>query len=190
MPVCDWSLSGGCGRQISIGIHSATRHHRGMSIVDRLADADLLWHHGRREGALLSALVAVSATARRTFPEIEGDRAAFEAFMKTTHGWTIAVEHRGVSVDMDHLFYKWLRCELVHAGSLPPDLRINDNFTDPDHCGVRAGGAPNYVVLLSPGWYQFLVGAVRCAPVNADLRFRPPRPPRVTSTKRRGKSHR
>jgi hypothetical protein len=147
-----------------------------MSIVDRMADADLLWHHGRREGALLSALVAVSATARRTYPDIAGDRAAFEAFMKTTHGWTIAVEHRGISVDVDLLFYKWLRCELVHAGSLPPDLRIDDEFTDPRQCGVRAGGAPEYTVLLSPGWYQFFVDAVRNAPANAGFRFYPPRP--------------
>lgn len=41
-----------------------------MSIKDRLAEADLLWKHGRREGALLSVLVAVAVTARITFPEI------------------------------------------------------------------------------------------------------------------------
>ncbi len=161
-----------------------------MSIVDRVADADLLWHYGRREGALLNVLVAVSATARRTFPDVRGDRAAFEAFMKTTHGWTIAVEHRGVPVDMDSLFYKWLRCELVHVGSLPPDLRIDDQFTDPDVCGVRAGGAPNYTVLLSPGWYQFFADVVRNAPANSELRFHPPRPPRVTSNTRRSKPRR
>ena len=150
-----------------------------MSIVDRLADADLLWRYGRREGALLIVLVAVAATAQRTFPGIKGDRAAFEAFMRTTHDWTIAVEHRGEAVDMDHLFYKWLRCELVHKGSLPPDVRIDDNFPDPMACGVRAGGKPEYTVLLSPGWYPFLASAVRMAPVNAGLRFRPARPPKI-----------
>ena len=152
-------------------------HDELMSIVDRLADADLLWHQSRREGALLMVLVAVAATARRTFPELKGDRAAFEAFMRTTHDWTIAVEHRGEPVDMDHLFYKWLRCELVHTGSLPSDLRIDDSFPDPMACGVRAGGEPGYTVLLSPGWYPFLASVVRTAPVNAGLRFRPSRPP-------------
>jgi len=94
-----------------------------MSIEDRLADADLLWKNGRREGALLSVLVAVAATARKTFPEITGDRASFEAFMKTTHGWTIGVEYRGQVVDLDHLFYKWLRCERAANSSTPPHSR-------------------------------------------------------------------
>lgn len=140
-----------------------------MSIEDRLTDADLLWKHGRREGALLSVLVAIAATARKAFPEITGDRASFEAFMKTTHGWTIGVEHRGQVVDLDHLFYKWLRCELVHTGTLPVDLRIEDQLGDPNANSVRAGGAPDYTVLLGPGWYRFLVNAVRNAPANADI---------------------
>jgi hypothetical protein len=166
------------------GFTRSVRNHGRVTVVDRLADADLLWYYGRREGALLSVLVAVSATARRTFPQIKGERAAFEAFMKSTHGWTICVEHRGVTVDMDHLFYKWLRCELVHAGSLPPDVRIDDRFTDPASCGVRAGGAPNYTVLLSPGWYQFFVDAVRQAPANGDLHFHPPRPAKISGARR------
>jgi hypothetical protein len=138
-----------------------------MSIAERLVDADLLWSQGRREGALLSALVAVSATARLTFPDARGDHDAFVRFMKTTHRWSMRVQHRGVPVDMDEIFYKWLRCELVHTGGLPRDIRIDDLFTDPTACGVRAGGAPEFTVLISPGWYHFLVDAVRNAPVNA-----------------------
>lgn len=145
------------------------RKDEGVSISDRLDDADLLWRCGRREGALLSVLVAVGATARRRFPHVKTDRAAFVAFMKTTHSWTIAVEHRGTQVDVDQLLYKWLRCELVHEASLPPDVRIDDHFDNPDGCAVRAGGAPSYAVLLSPGWYRFLVDAVRHAPANRHL---------------------
>jgi hypothetical protein len=148
-----------------------SRQTGGVSIADRLADADLLWREGHREGALLSVLVAVSATARRTFPDVAGDRDAFVKFMKTTHGWTMSVEHRGEQVDMDLLFYKWLRCELVHVGELPTDIRIDDAFSDPTACSVRAGGAPGYAVLLSPGWYQFLVDGVVGAPANSDLRL-------------------
>lgn len=139
-----------------------------MSIRDRLEDADLLWGHHRREGALLIVLVATAATARKTFPQITGDRASFEAFMKTTHDRTISVEYRGQQVDLDHLFYKWLRCELVHTATLPVDLRIDDTFSDPDSCSVRAGGAPNHAVLLSPGWYYFLTSAIRNAAANSD----------------------
>ncbi|WP_454296553.1 hypothetical protein [Salana multivorans] len=138
-----------------------------MSIEERLGDADLLWRNGRREGALLNVLVAVAATARKAYPEASGDRASFQDFMRSTHGWTIGIEYRGRQVDLDYLFYKWLRCELVHTAALPPDLRIDDRFSDPHSCSIRAGGAPEYTVLLSPGWYHFLVEAVRAAPVNA-----------------------
>lgn len=173
-----WVRPGGQSRPSRMGapVGFLALHDEFMSIVDRLADADLLWQHNRREGALLVVLIAVAATARRSFPGLENDRAAFEAFMRTTHDWTIAVEHRGEAVDMDHLFYKWLRCELVHTGSLPSDLRIDDSFPDPRACGVRAGGEPDHTVLLSPGWYPFLASAVRTARVNAGLRFRPTRP--------------
>lgn len=69
-------------------------HARSMAITDRLVDADLLWRHGRREGALLSALVAVAATAQRAFPGArDGD--AFRRFLREQHDWTVSVEYRG-----------------------------------------------------------------------------------------------
>lgn len=140
-----------------------------MSIEDRLEDAMLLWKEGRREGALLNVLVAVAATSRMTHPEVKGDRAKFEKFLKTTHEWTISVEHRGQQVDIDHLFYKWLRCELLHKAEIPIDIRIDDGFADPHTCTVRAGGAPEHIVLLTPGWYDFLTQAVRSAQAQRSV---------------------
>lgn len=70
--------------------------------------------------------------------------------MKTTHGWTIGVEHRSEAVGLDHLFYKSLRCELIHTGTLPVDLRIEDQLGNPNANSVRVGGAPEYTVLLGP----------------------------------------
>lgn len=145
------------------------RHTRRVSIPDRLADADLLWQQGHREGALLAVLVAVSATARRTLPDVKGDGEAFVQFLKTAHRWTLGVEHRGASVDLDLLFYKWLRCELVHNAALPSDVRFENLADDPMACSVRAGGAPEYVAIIGHGWYHFLVNAVRDAPANAGL---------------------
>ncbi|AMD88192.1 hypothetical protein AXF14_12130 [Actinomyces radicidentis] len=89
--------------------------------------------------------------------------------MKAALNLTISVEYRGQQVNLDHLFYKWLRCELVHSAKLPDDLRIDDEFSDPNSRSVRAGGPPEYTVLLSPGWYFFLTRAVREAPANADI---------------------
>lgn len=130
-------------------------------ILDRLDDAELLWANDRYEGAFLMALLAVAATSRRVCPEIKGDRSQFVTLMKKSHPWTISVEFHGEQMDIDLLFYKWMRCELVHNGSLPVDLRIDRSFADPHSCSVRAGGAPDYTVLLSPGWYRFLVNYVR-----------------------------
>jgi hypothetical protein len=49
-----------------------------------------------------------------------------------------------------------MRCELVHDGGLPVDLRFNEN-TEPGELSVRTGGAPNYVLLISPGWFEQLI---------------------------------
>lgn len=132
-----------------------------MSIDDRLADAELLWQHGHREGALLSALVAVAATARRAHPDIHSDAAAFRRFLRSKHDWTISVEYRTKQTDLDQLFYKWLRCELVHQASLPVDLRVDDQFADPNSLTVKAGGPPDHVLLLTPAWFHFLTHSVR-----------------------------
>ena len=140
-----------------------------MTIRERLEDADLLWRNGRFQGALLSVLVAASATARHSAPRRTGDRAAFVAFMKSTHAWTISIEYRGAQVDMDNLLYTWMRCELVHTGALPADIRFDSELADPTECVVRAGGAPGYTVLISHGWYHLLADAVRNAAVNQDL---------------------
>jgi len=53
-----------------------------MGIVDRVQDAELPWEAGRREGALMSALVAFAATARRVRPEPVKDRDAFEGLFR------------------------------------------------------------------------------------------------------------
>ena len=81
-------------------------------------DAELLWAGGGPEGGLLSLLVAVAASARRTHPGL-GDRAAFVGSLKSRHSWTISVEFRGEQWDLDELFYKWFRCELVHKARAP-----------------------------------------------------------------------
>lgn len=103
----------------------------------------------------------MAAAGRQELPEIQGDRKNFVAFLKNSHDRTTSMKYRGKQVDLDHLFYKWMRCELVHNGSLPVDLRIDESFADPRSCSVRAGGAPDYTLLVSPGWYWFLADHVR-----------------------------
>jgi hypothetical protein len=139
-----------------------------MSIKSRLDDAALLWNSGRLEGAFALVLIAVAATARRRFPRPIGDKQAFEDFL--SQGWfkRISVEYLGEAHPMYHIFYKWFRCELIHEGELPLDVEIVPD-SEPGVLGVRAGGAPEYVLQVSQGWYHELVGTVIRDEVNRDL---------------------
>jgi hypothetical protein len=140
-----------------------------VSIKVRIEDALFLWDHGRREGAFLSALIAVAATSRQRFAASKvRDREAFERFLESTHSIRLAVEYRGALHSIEHIFYKWFRCELVHEGALPIDIEFLTDV-DPRQLSIRAGGAPAFVLRISPGWFHHLVGAVIKAPENHVL---------------------
>ncbi|MFL6094053.1 MAG: hypothetical protein ACJ71Y_01225 [Blastococcus sp.] len=134
-----------------------------MTVAERLDDAEALWAAGRREGALLNALVALAAQSRIEMPRSQerSDRVAFESLLAQAHTWHMEVEHRGKLVAFDRLIYTWVRCELVHEGALPTDVRIDDGVGGPDELVVGAGGGSEYVVRLSPGWVPWLIEFVR-----------------------------
>jgi len=141
-----------------------------MSVRRRVDDALALHQLGRFDGALLSALVAAAATARREMPDRSvGDRECFEAFLSRSRACTCikGVEFRGELRSVPSIFYKWLRCELVHEGGVPLDIEF---VGDPDDGGlsVRAGGAPEYVLQLSHGWLFEVLHFVQTSPANRD----------------------
>jgi hypothetical protein len=138
-----------------------------VSIRTRIEDAKFLWDAGRKEGALLSALVAVAATSRQRFQDRRdvGDREAFERFLTAALSVRLSVEFRGEVHRIETIFYKWLRCELVHEGAIPIDVV----FTPERTLSLRAGGAPEFTLKLSEGWFGHFVGAVEGAPENAGL---------------------
>ena len=140
-----------------------------MSIRARVEDALFLWDKGRLEGAFLNALIAVAATARRIYPDrtVVSDRESFEQFLTSAHSVRIRVEYRGELHPVEHIFYKWLRCELVHEGGIPVDIHFTPD-AEPGVMAVRAGGAPEYVLKISHGWFDHLIYAVVHAPVNVD----------------------
>jgi hypothetical protein len=123
-------------------------------IAARIDDARVLWAAGRREGALLSVLVAVAARARRSYPNLgDGDR--FRRFLAESVSWKLSAEFRGAVVPVEQIFYKWMRCSLLHEAGLPEDITwIEDG--DPAALTVRAGGAPEFVLKLSTGWVDWL----------------------------------
>lgn len=69
---------------------------------------------------------------------------------------------------IEHIFYKWFRCELVHEGGLPIDIEFMPD-DKPGLLSVRAGGSPDFVLKVSEGWFHHLISAVIVAPENAGF---------------------
>ncbi|HUP62641.1 MAG TPA: hypothetical protein VNA69_19725 [Thermoanaerobaculia bacterium] len=126
-----------------------------MSIAARIDDARLLWEAGRREGAFLSVLVAVAAASRTKYPNVKSDREAFERFVAESFRISLSVEFRGQLHSIEHVLYKWLRCELVHEGAVPFDITFMEE-AEPGSMSVRAGGPPENVLKLGHGWFDHL----------------------------------
>jgi hypothetical protein len=152
-----------------------------MSIAQRVEDAEFLWASGRFEGAFLSALIAFAATSRRlqplpqtpdTSPQTPPDNSrritdskAFQDLFREQFGSGIGVSFRGRMVPLGRLFYKWLRCELVHQGGLPAGLQIDAEDTD----GLFTLTLREDLPLAIPStWYHSLIISVIGHPINAD----------------------
>lgn len=140
-----------------------------MSIRRRVEDAIELYKLNRFEGALLCALVAAAATARKEEPNKNvGDRECFEAFLAGGAFQRIgAVEFRGKLHTIPHIFYKWLRCELVHEGGVPMDIEFVGEKSS-GMLSLRAGGAPSYVLQLGHGWLFEILHLVKTSKANED----------------------
>ena len=139
-------------------------------IRERIDDALLLWENGRHEGALLCALVAFEATARKRYQRI-GARERFERYWAQAHLGVVGAEYRGQCLRIEHILYKWLRCQLVHEAQLPPDLQFTQE-SEPNVMSIRAGGAPEYVLKIGHGWFHEIIRCVVNAPENKDCVFK------------------
>lgn len=120
------------------------------------ADARMLWAAGRREGAFVLALIAVSAAARHESNQ-GGDKARFEAYLQARFPMRFSAEYQGQQMSLETILYKLLRCSLVHEASLPVDVGFMEGLPE-GQLSIRAGGAPDFVLLISPGWFHWLLG--------------------------------
>lgn len=160
-----------------------------MSIRDRIQETCLLLALDRPAGALLSLLAAVGATSRRRFPtgtlsrrrpnQPMRDGEAFETFLademtKICRVQNYNVLFRGQMHRLEHVLYKWLRCELVHAGGLPADVTLVPS-TEPGTMSLSLD--PIKGITLSHGWFDGIAGAVINAPENRDQFGDPPTAP-------------
>lgn len=126
-----------------------------MSIRQRLEDAVILDSIGRKDGALLSVLIAVAATSRLRYPKGTksnlnpkkkmDDNEAFQTFineesesvygkgrfLKLSSPCPDPNNPSAPAANLSHaaILYKYVRCELVHVAELPHTIefqRYND----------------------------------------------------------------
>ena len=128
-------------------------------IQKHIDDSLFLWDNGRHDSAFLIALIAVAAVARRRYPQMK-DGESFEQFLRDTNLRITGVEFRGNLQPLEHIFYKWLRCELVHEASLPVDIQFMAE-SELGWMSIRAGGAPEYVLKIGHGWFHHMIGSVK-----------------------------
>lgn len=124
-------------------------------IQKKVDDAKYLWNNGRKESGFLLVLIAFASIAQKIYPNIKKDRERFEKLYRDKNKGNIGVEFRGKLVSIETVFYKWMRCELVHEGSLPNDIEIMEE-QKPNSMSIRAGGKPEYILKIGEGWFYHL----------------------------------
>jgi hypothetical protein len=145
-----------------------------MSIAKRIkkAESDLVAQD--HENALLQALIGVAGTSRKRYPSPQfGDREAFERFLRDDFNRKIQpnisirgpfqVTYNGEPHTLEHVLYKFVRCELIHEAGLPPNIR----FVPPAegfHLRVQQDRLE-----MGFGVIEILVRLVKEAPENAGL---------------------
>jgi len=133
-----------------------------MNIKERITDSEILWKNQRFEGAFLMILCAVAAIAEVRYPALK-DREKFEKFLRESTQIKLGIEYKGQLTSIETIFYKFMRCKLVHEGGLPQDIKlVIEHGENARH--IRAGGAPDYVLHIGYGWFEFLKQAVTKAP--------------------------
>lgn len=145
-----------------------------MSIRARIEDAELLWKHGRREGAWVLTLVAAAATSRKRYPRPCSDSKAFKQFIRDVSGTLVTgksasdVANPQIVFDqtpLEDIVYEHLRCNLVHEGQIATPVAFSEStVVDGKLQAKLAVGSPN---MIPDFWVFNLMRAVREAPENA-----------------------
>ena len=149
-----------------------------MSVRERLEDAVLLWQGGRKHGAWIQVLIAAAATSRQRFPTMK-DGEAFRAFVREVTptivdgtsppipgGISIVFKaESGKDMTLDQVFYKHLRCNLLHEALIAPEIRFSDSQVSGGKLVAELrGGSP---LTLPDFWVLHLAKAVAAAPENS-----------------------
>lgn len=149
-----------------------------MSVRERLEDAAILWQQGRKHGAWILVLIAAAATSRCRFPTLK-DGEAFRKFIRQVSRTIISGDPSLSPVEisfvfnaespdelpMDRLFYKHLRCNLLHEAMIGPEVLFSESAVSGGQLIANfKGGSP---LTLPDFWVLHLARAVATASENA-----------------------
>ncbi len=149
-----------------------------MSVRERLEDASILWHQGRKHGAWIQVLIAAAATSRRRFPSLK-DGEAFRKLIRQVSRTILSGDpsHSPVEVTvifnaespdelpMDRLFYKHLRCNLLHEAMIGPEVVFSESALSEGKLVANfKGGSP---LTIPDHWVLHLAIAIATAAENA-----------------------
>jgi hypothetical protein len=131
-----------------------------LGIQNTINDAVFLWNSKRKKSAFLLALVSVSALSRRKYPNIKSDKDAFIKTFQDFKKGALKAEYKGEPLSIEEIFYKWIRCTLVHEAETPFDIEFIED-KEPGMMSIRAGGAPDYLLKIGSGWFSFIITSVQ-----------------------------
>ena len=159
-----------------------------MSIRSRIEDAKVLWENERLEGAAIQLLIAFAGTVRKRYPRGKyRDAEAFKRFIKDEE-LKITNGPKGVTfyydgkhdVPVENIIYKFIRCSLIHEGSLPANIELTvPEVEETGPIGRNPEGEPYdttifnrlsvYDTLGFPlGWVWNLIRVIVEAPENKE----------------------
>lgn len=143
-----------------------------MGIKNRIQKAEQDLISKDYENALIQVLMAVGATSRKRYPNLN-DNKAFTKYLKddfsrkiqpnmSITGGYIKIHYNGEMVDIETLIYKSLRCYLFHESEIGPKIV----FTEPDSGFSISYNGENLV--LGWGIIEILMRIVIESPENID----------------------
>lgn len=153
-----------------------------MHIKQQIDDAIFLFQNGRYQGCLSVVMLAIGASSKKVFPSPpHRDNYAFEQFLGSRIAsvlWghrlgdgvgnsRVMVTFREESHLIEHIFYKYYRCSLVHEGGLPNDVIFAPSAGMPEAPGsqwmmIDSGST----MVLDYNWLEVLIRCVTNAECN------------------------
>ena len=128
------------------------------NIKSKIDDALFLWDNGRKESAFLLAVVCVAALSKHRYPSAKDGEAFIKTF-RSFNSFTLSVEFRGKLESIEYIFYKWIRCSLIHEGEIPFDILIMED-ANPESMSIRAGGYPEFTLKIGTGWFFLIINSI------------------------------